>query len=170
MPIIDFHFNWTHVSLIAALTPTGFMFRLHEGRIKKDALVEFLHALNAHIERPLLVIWDGLRAHRSRLVGLDSLQGHIQIAFLLPYALTSIPSNTCGPCSSGTLWPTTARNKLKRAQKRPSNHCLLAGSTQRCNGVMNYGRLNNSISSTLHFVGFACCTFALSSLNLCVHD
>ena len=34
------------------------------------------------------MIWDGLKAHRSRLVRdhLDSLGGHIQIAFLPPYA------------------------------------------------------------------------------------
>ncbi len=64
------------------------MFRLHEGSIKKEEIVEFLKALKAHLEQPLLVIWDGLRAHRSRLVReyLDSLDGHIQIAFLPPYA------------------------------------------------------------------------------------
>ena len=40
------------------------------------------------MKTPLLVIWDGLKAHRSRLVReyLDSLAGHIQIAFLPPYA------------------------------------------------------------------------------------
>jgi len=44
--------------------------------------------LEAHLKQPLLVIWDGLKAHRSRLVHeyLDSLEGHIQIAFLPPYA------------------------------------------------------------------------------------
>jgi len=41
-----------------------------------------------HLKLPLLVIWDGSRPHRSRLVRdyLDSLNGHIQIAFLPPYA------------------------------------------------------------------------------------
>ncbi len=34
------------------------------------------------------MIWDGLKAHRNRLVReyQDSLDGHIQVAFLPPYA------------------------------------------------------------------------------------
>jgi len=64
------------------------MFRLHEGSIKKEEIVAFLKALKAHLQQPLLIIWDGLKAHRSRLVReyLDGLDGHIQIAFLPPYA------------------------------------------------------------------------------------
>lgn len=87
-PIIQFHFNWNHVSVIAWLTRTNCLFRLHEGSIKKEEIVEFLKALKAHLKQPLLVIWDGLKAHRSRLVReyLDSLGGSIQIAFLPPYA------------------------------------------------------------------------------------
>jgi hypothetical protein len=65
-PIIQFHFNWNHVSVIAGLTRTNCLFRLHEGSIKKEEIVEFLKALKAHLKQPLLVIWDGLKAHRSR--------------------------------------------------------------------------------------------------------
>jgi len=38
------------------------------------------------LKQPLLVIWDGLKAHRSRLVRgyLDNLEGYIQVAFLPP--------------------------------------------------------------------------------------
>ena len=108
------------------------LFRLHEGSIRKEEIVEFLKALKAHLQQPLLVIWDGLKAHRSRLVRdyLDGLNGHIQIAFFPRMALTSIPSNICGLGSSDTLanycpddlseLHATARNKLKSAQKRPS--------------------------------------------------
>jgi len=87
-PIIQFHFNWNHISVIAGLTRTNCLFRLHEGSIKKEEIIEFLKALKAHLKQPLLVIWDGLKAHRSRLVRecLDSLAAHIQIAFLPPYA------------------------------------------------------------------------------------
>lgn len=82
---------------------------------------------------PLLVIWDGLKAHRSRLVRdyLDGLNGHIQIAFLPPYAPDLNPveylwawlkrhalANYC-PNDLSELHA-TARNKLKSAQKRPS--------------------------------------------------
>lgn len=132
-PIIDFHFNWRHVSVIAALTRTSVMFRLHEGRIRKEEIVAFLKALNAQIGQPLLVIWDGLKSHRSALVRryLDSVHGHIQIAFLPPYAPDLNPveylwawlkrhalANDC-PNNLRAL-QTTARNKLKSAQKRPS--------------------------------------------------
>jgi hypothetical protein len=44
------------------------MLRLHEGCIKKEQHVEFLKALRAHLKCPLLIIWDGLKAHRSKLV------------------------------------------------------------------------------------------------------
>ena len=46
-PVIQFHFNWTHVSVIAGLTRTNCLFRLHEGSIKKEEIVEFLKALKA---------------------------------------------------------------------------------------------------------------------------
>ena len=87
-PVIQFHFNWKHLSVIAGLTRTNCMFRFHQGSIKKEQIVEFLKALNAHLKQPLLIVWDGLRAHRSNLVRdyLDSTQGHLQVAFLPPYA------------------------------------------------------------------------------------
>ena len=67
-PVIRFHFKWNHISVIAGLTRTNCLFRLHEGSIKKEEIVEFLKALKVHLQQPLLVIWDGLKAHRSRLV------------------------------------------------------------------------------------------------------
>ena len=132
-PVIQFHFNWTHVSAIAGLSRTNLLFRLHEGSIKKEEVVAFLKALKAHIPRPLVVIWDGLKAHRSRLVRdyVDSLAGAIEIAFLPPYAPDLNPveylwawlkrhamANYC-PGNLGEL-QSTARARLKSAQKRPS--------------------------------------------------
>jgi len=132
-PVIQFHFNWNHVSVIAGLTRTNCLFRLHEGSIKKEEIVAFLKALKAHLRQPLLVIWDGLRAHRSRVVReyLDSIKGHIQIAFLPAYSPDLNPveylwawlkrhalANYC-PLNLAALH-INARNKLKSAQKRPS--------------------------------------------------
>jgi len=89
--------------------------------------------LKAHLRQALLVIWDGLKAHRSRLARdkLDTLNGHIQIAILRPYAPDLNPveypwawlkrhalANHC-PNNLGELHA-TARNKLKSAQKRTS--------------------------------------------------
>ncbi len=109
------------------------MFRLHEGSIKKEEVVEFLKALKAHLRRPLLIIWDGLKAHHSRRVReyLDSLDGYIEIAFLPAYAPDLNPveylwawlkryamANYC-PNNLRQL-QTTARNQLRSAQKCPS--------------------------------------------------
>lgn len=132
-PVIQFHFNWNHVSIIAGLSRTNCLFRLHPGSIKKEQIVDFLKALKAHLKQPLLVIWDGLRAHRSHLVRayLDTLDGHIQIAFLPPYAPDMNPveylwawlkrhalANYCP--DNLTELHITARNRLKSAQRRPS--------------------------------------------------
>lgn len=35
------------------------LFRLHEGSIKKEDIVEFLKVFKAHLKQPPLVIWDG---------------------------------------------------------------------------------------------------------------
>ena len=132
-PTIQFHFNWNHVSAIAGLTRTNCVFRLYDGSIKKEQTVEFLKALKAHLKLSLLVIWDGSRPHRSRLVReyLDSLGGHIQLAYLPPYAPDLNPveylwawlkrhalANYC-PNNLSELHQNT-RNKLKSAQKRAS--------------------------------------------------
>jgi hypothetical protein len=53
-PIIQFHFNWTHISAIAGLTRTNCMFRLHEGSIKKEQHVEFLKEVRAHLKCKLV--------------------------------------------------------------------------------------------------------------------
>mgnify|MGYP002149517558 CR=1 FL=1 len=106
---------------------------IDEAREELEEIVDFLKALKTHLKQPLLVIWDGLKAHRSRLVRqyLDALNGHIQIAFLPPYAPDMNPveylwawlkrhamANYC-PNNLAELH-ITARNKLKSAQKRPS--------------------------------------------------
>ena len=132
-PIIQFHFNWTHISVIAGITHTSCMFRLYEGSIKKEQHVEFLKALRAHLKRPLLIIWDGLKAHRSKLVReyLDSTGGDVQMAFLPPYSPDLNPveflwawlkrhalANFCP--NDLTELNTAARSKLRSAQRRPS--------------------------------------------------
>ena len=80
-----------------------------------------------------MFIWDGLEAHRSRLVRdyLDGLKGDIQIAFLPPYAPDLNPveylwawlkrhtmASFCPP--NLDVLHAAARNNLKSAQRRPS--------------------------------------------------
>ena len=86
-----------------------------------------------HLKQPLLVIWDGARTHHSRFVRdyLDTLDGHIQLAFLPPYAPDLNPveylwawlkrhalANYC-PDNLAQL-KAAARNKLSSAQQRPA--------------------------------------------------
>lgn len=63
-PVLHYPFNWHHLSVIAGISFTRFYFRLFAGAIKRPQIVEFINALGRRICRPLLVIWDGLPAHR----------------------------------------------------------------------------------------------------------
>src|SRR5450759_2019658 len=80
-PVLQYHFNWTQLSVIAGITFRRFYFRLFPGAIKGPQIIEFLHALGQQLRTPLLVIWDGLAAHRSALVReyIEALKGAIQI-------------------------------------------------------------------------------------------
>ena len=86
--IIQFHFNWKQLSMIAGVSFTSAYLRLPPGTIKNPQIVTFLKALVAQIKQPLLVIRYGLRAHSSRMVRdyVDTLDGGSVIALLPPYA------------------------------------------------------------------------------------
>jgi transposase len=87
-PVLQHRFNWKQLSAIAGITFYRFYFRLFPGTIKSAQLIEFLSALHQTIGRRLLVIWDGLAAHRSRAVRafIDRLNGAIQLERLPAYA------------------------------------------------------------------------------------
>jgi transposase len=130
-PVVQFHFNWHQLSLIAGMHFTGMCFRLHDGSIAKEQVVEFLKALLAHLRRPLLIVWDSSRPHRSHLVRdyVASTENSIQLHFLPGYAPELNPveflwawlkrhalANFC-PNTFDELQHTT-RGKLKSAQRR----------------------------------------------------
>ncbi len=73
---------------MAGLTFWNFYFRLYAGSVKAPEVVDFLQALALHIRQPLLLVWDRLPAHRSRLVRdyIDSWEGWIAVEYLPPYA------------------------------------------------------------------------------------
>ena len=85
---MEYNFNWKSLSAVAGLTLLNFYFRLYPGAVKSEQVVDFLVALRRQIRRPLLVVWDGLPAHRSRLVRdyLASLDGWIHVEYLPAYA------------------------------------------------------------------------------------
>lgn len=131
-PILQMHFNWHQLSAIAGLTFWNFYFKLVPGSFNGARLIEFLRQLRRQIKRKLLVIWDGLPAHRSRVVRdyVDSTKGTIQIEQLPAYAPELNPveflwahwkqhelANFC-PKHFAEL-AAFARNKLRRSQHRP---------------------------------------------------
>ncbi len=94
--------------------------------------MEFLQALTHQIHGKLLVIWDGLPAHRSRVVKnfVEALAGHIVLERLPAYApelnpveyiwgymkqreLANLCLHTIGEVG------VFARNRLKSMQRRP---------------------------------------------------
>jgi transposase len=132
-PVLQYHFNWHQLSVIAGISFTRFYFRLFPGAIQSPQIVEFLHALGRQIRRPLLVIWDGLPAHRSALVReyLESLNGAVQIEQLPGYAPELNPTeyiwghlkqhelaNLCA--ATFAELKTRARNRLRSMQRRPT--------------------------------------------------
>src|SRR5438045_4684829 len=70
------------------MTLWNFYFEIFEKAVGKEETIIFLAHLLRYLGSPLLVVWDRLPAHRSRLVGefLDSLGGLIAIEYLPPYA------------------------------------------------------------------------------------
>lgn len=87
-PVLQYSFSWHQLSAIAGVTFWQFYFRLFPGAIKGPQLVEFLRALRRQIPGRLLIVWDGLQAHKSRVVRryVEASDGAIQLEFLPAYA------------------------------------------------------------------------------------
>ena len=128
-PVVQFHFNWKHVSAVAGLTRSSFLFRLYDGAVKSAQIVEFLKALRTHLKRKLLIVWDGAAQHKSRLVReyLDSTKGKVQMALLPAYSPDLNPveylwawlkrhAETKEGRKVGTERKSTARNQLSPDQ------------------------------------------------------
>lgn len=108
-------------------------FRFFQGAIKGPQLVEFLKALAAEVKGKLLIIWDGLPAHRSRLVRdyVASLDGRIvlerlpgyapelnPVEYLFGYAKQRELANLCRDTIAEVRRYATRR--LKSIQRRPT--------------------------------------------------
>lgn len=87
-PVLQYHFNWKLLSVIAGVTWWNFYFRLYPGTIKSEQIIEFLGHLRRQCRQKLLIVWDGLQAHRSRKVRryIESTDGELAVEFLPPYA------------------------------------------------------------------------------------
>lgn len=131
-PVLQYSFNWKQLSVIAGITFWNFYFQLRSGTFRGPQFVEFLQALTRQITGKLLIIWDGLPAHRSRVVQhyVESLDGHLVLERLPAYAPELNPveyiwgymkqrelANLClhNIHEVGAF----ARNRLKSMQRRP---------------------------------------------------
>lgn len=132
-PVLQYHFNWKTLSAMAGVTWWNFYFRLFPGTIRSPQVIEFLAHLMRHIPGKLLIIWDGLTGHRSRLTWefIRQQQGRLWVEFLPGYAPELNPveylwshwkqhelPNLC-PQNFGQL-SHHARNALRRMRKRPT--------------------------------------------------
>ena len=87
-PVLQYSFSWKQLSVIAGISFWRFYFRLYGGTIRTPQVIEFLKALQATIGKKLLIIWDRLQAHRSKLVRahVEAQCGAIALEFLPAYA------------------------------------------------------------------------------------
>ena len=154
-PIVQFHFNWKHVSAIAGLTRANFLFRLYDGAVRSAQIVEFLKALHAQLKRKLLIVWDGAAQHKSRIVReyLDSTKGAIQMALLPGYSPDLNPVEYLWAwlkrhalrTSARTRWPSLRRPRATScaAVSTGSPSSPRAGNRPTCGDVMAYVKLNS---------------------------
>ena len=87
-PVLQYHFNWKVLSATAGITWWNFYFRLYPTTIRAPQVVDFLGHLLRHLPGKLLVVWDGLPAHRARLVTefIRAQRGRLPLEWLPGYA------------------------------------------------------------------------------------
>lgn len=89
-PILRVPRKWDRLSVISAITPDGrLLTRIQPSSFNGATVVQFLRQLLRQIDGQLLVIWDGLPAHRGTAVKTFLQQGacaRIHLAALPPYA------------------------------------------------------------------------------------
>jgi transposase len=73
-PVIPGNYNWKRLSASGGVAwrpdqdYTRLFLSLRPGALATEDAVEFLRNLRRHLRGPVVVIWDGLPAHRSRAV------------------------------------------------------------------------------------------------------
>jgi transposase len=68
-PILRVPLTWDHLSVISAITPDGrLLMMIQKVAFNGITVVRFLKHLLRHMQGKLLIIWDGLPAHRGQAV------------------------------------------------------------------------------------------------------
>lgn len=68
-PVLAHKLTRDHLSVIRAISPDGDLYmQVRETAFDSDSIVRFLEQLQAQIDGPLVVVWDGAPMHRSKKV------------------------------------------------------------------------------------------------------
>jgi len=108
--VLQYSFNWKQLSAVAGISFWNIYFKLVQGAVRAPEVVAFLKALRRHLgDRKLLIVWDRLQAHRSRLV-----REYVESQGCYP---PGVPATLCarvessriplGHIGSITNWPTS---------------------------------------------------------------
>jgi hypothetical protein len=108
-PVLQYHFNWKVLSVIAGSTWWNFYFQLYQTTICAPPVVDFLTHLLRHWPGRLLVIWDRSKTHRSHLVAEFVADQRGRLALDWPMPRNSILWNTSGAIGNITSCLTSAR-------------------------------------------------------------
>jgi len=132
-PVLQYHFNWKVLSLMAGITWWNFYFQLFPGAIKAPQIITFLQHLMRHLRRPLLVIWDGLPGHRSAAVRdfvsaqgdrltLERLPGYAPELNPVEHIWSYLKEHELPNFCPRELWQLSAaaRDALRRMRRRPT--------------------------------------------------
>jgi len=136
-PVLELNFNWKKLSVIGGITIKSLYFQLHEDAVKAPEVIAFLDHLQKHIAGKLLVIWDGLPAHRSEMVAeyLASTQGRVWVERLPGYAPELNPieylwgyakGNDLANFAPKQLWELSRAARKAFARVRKVKRCLRA--------------------------------------------
>ena len=132
-PVIQMNFNWDKLSVIGGISLKSIYFQIHDEAIKSAQVIGFLEHLQRYVQGKLLVVWDGLPAHRSKAVAeyLTSTQGRVWVERLPAYAPElnpieylwgNIKGNDLANFSPKDLWELSeaARKSFLKKRKRPA--------------------------------------------------
>jgi DDE superfamily endonuclease len=150
-PILQYSFTWKQLSAIAGVSFWNIYFKLVQGAFRAPEIVAFLKALRRHLkDRKLLIVWDRLQAHRSRLVRdfVDSQAGAVQLEFCRPTRRSLTRSNISGLTGSTTSLPTSVRRTLPNSALMPEPN-FDAHSVARRSSPPSGGKLNCPSDVTL---------------------
>lgn len=132
-PVLQHHFNWKTLSVMAGITWWNFYFQLFPGAIKAPQIITFLQHLMRHLRRPLLIIWDGLPGHRSAAVRdfvaaqgdrltLERLPGYAPDLNPVEHIWSYLKERELPNFCPRELWQLSAaaRGALRRMRRRPT--------------------------------------------------